>query len=156
MHFRMWIMIATAVACASAAPELAAANPAGPHALIKTYLESGTGGRTLQQGADFVRNVRIFCPRDVASCTLALSAIDQICNATGSSFEVTVTVDGTNVDGGQSEFASSASSCAGGAWANIYVVPPGPHFVKLYTNWSGPTGQATQGPWSVNYGVTVP
>lgn len=156
MHFRMGIMIATAVTCAFAAPECFAANPAGPHAIIKTYLESGAGGKALKNGPNIVRTTRTYCPLDAASCTLALSAMDEICNAAGSSFEVTVTVDGTEVDGGQSEFASSASNCGGGSWADMYVVSPGPHLVRLLTNWSGATGQEAQGPWSLNYEVTTP
>jgi len=148
MLFRVWPL----VICAFIAPELVDAK--GSHAIVKTYLESGSGGQSLQAGANLVRSVSVTCQKHYASCTLALSAMNEICvGSAGYSFETTVTVDGNAVDPGL--WMLEAGNCGGATWANNYVVSPGKHKVQLYTNWSGKPS-ATQGPWSIRYEVAVP
>jgi len=133
----------------------AAGNPAGPHIVLRTYLLSGSGGETLQQGNNLVSTVRVTCPRNEASCTLALSAMDQVCTS-DNGFSIYVTVDDNAVDPGIALFLSGPGTpCSGGSWADNYAVLPGSHDVKLYTVWGSAT-RVNQGPWSVNYTVTIP
>ena len=131
----------------------AAGTLAGPHFITKTYLASGSGGGTLQQGNNLVHTARVYCPRHETSCTLALSAMDEIC-ASNHAFYIYVTVDDNAVDPGI--FVSNPgpySPCPGGNWADNYAVGPGEHTVKLYTV---ALVSGVQGPWSANYTVTIP
>jgi hypothetical protein len=148
-------MCSALVLIAAASNANAAGNPAGPHIVLRTYLLSGSGGETLQQGNNLVSTVRVNCPRNEASCTLALSAMDEVCTS-DNGFGIYVTVDDNAVDPGISLFlAGPGTPCSGGSWSDSYAVLPGNHSVKLYTVWGGTTG-VNQGLWSVNYTVTIP
>lgn len=81
--------------------------------------------------------------------------MDEVCTS-DNGFSIYVTVDDNAVDPGIALFlAGTGTPCSGGSWANNYAVLPGTHYVKLYTVW-GPKAGVNQGPWSVNYTVTIP
>jgi|SRR5579862_3204737 len=130
------------------------------HKLVRTYLDSGNPGTAMVDGLNLVTATAVVCPKDDSTCTLALSAMDQVCGGgIGTPFQIIVTVDGTQVDAGEwvaNNAPSESSNCGGGSWADNYAVSTGKHQVELYTDWSVGTGGLTQGQWSINYAVTTP
>jgi hypothetical protein len=123
---------------------------AGSHKLVNLYLDAGNPGTTLNAGSNLVSTESVECPSKAKTCTLALSAMDQICGAGGSGadlFEISVTVDGTPVDGGEGVSMDTGIDtpppCMGGNWSDIATVTAGSHTIELFTT-------ITQG----NYGGT--
>lgn len=84
--------IAASVAAFGFLFPVAAANPAGPHFVLKTYIASGDPQTALVTGANVVNNARVDCPKDEATCTLDLRAMDEVCSADNFKWEITVEV----------------------------------------------------------------
>ena len=129
-------------------------NPAGPHTVIKTYLASGNPGTNLVLGTNVVSNVKTGCPHSYATCTLAMMAMDQVCEPNGDiPVSIQVTVDGKPVDGGVDMVP--IEECLTGTWIGDFSVSAGSHIIQLDTV-QNDQAYGTQGQWSVNYAVTVP
>jgi hypothetical protein len=122
------------------------------HSVLETYLASGAGGNELQVGNNLVGTVNVTCPKRAATCTLALNAMDELCN-TGGGAQIIVTVDGTVANNGQAGFNGIGSGCGGTTWQGSFTVEAGKHEVDLITD---SNIAQLQGPWSVSYTVMKP
>lgn len=153
------VAILACLAQAHSADEGSAAKKDGAHKLVKVYLGSGNPGTSIADGPNLVGTLEVACPKSEATCTLALSAMDEVCGGgIGTTFQIIVMVDGTQVDGGNwvANWGNTGNYCGGGDWSDVYGTTSGTHNVQLYTDWSAGTGGVTQGQWSANYAVTVP
>ena len=142
-----------AVSIAFFGADIAVANQVGPHTALRTYLDSGYPGTLLVSGNNIVSTIRVGCPRNEVTCTLALTAMDQVCNATNS-VTLQVTVDGTPVDSGLVVDHGVPETCYGSTWVGDSIVGPGAHMVQLLTIETPASGIQSQ--WAVNYTVTTP
>lgn len=133
------------------------ANGDGPHSVIKVYVASGDPGATLAAGTTVLHSSEVSCPKNLTSCTLALSAMDQICTIDGTinNFRVIVSVDSVNVDEGAGG-GTGYDPCDTRSWIGNVSVGPGRHKVVLSTDILISDPSATQQNWSVNYTVTTP
>jgi hypothetical protein len=135
-----------------------AAHATGARTVRHVYLDSGNPGTTLVAGDNIASTISVNCPNAHASCTLALTAMDQVCSSfDGGIFVITETVDGTPVDAGQYE-AQIYNICEGGNWQGIATVTSGAHTIRLdtYVPPDNFSNGVTQGQLSVSYTVTTP
>ena len=124
------------------------------HAVVKMYLASGDPGTVLVKGDNTIYITRVACPIQFATCTLALMAMDTVCDLGSETFTIIVKVDGVAVDNGES-FTGSYNYCTSGTWIGNFPVSQGRHKILLDTN-DNVSANAMQQQWSVNYTVTTP
>jgi hypothetical protein len=151
-------LLSVGVASLVASFSCVTAHATGAHTVRHVYLDSGNPGTTLVAGDNIASAISVNCPNAHASCTLALTAMDQVCSTfDGGIFVITVTVDGTPVDAGQFE-AQIYNTCQGGNWQGIATVTSGAHSIRLdtYVPPDNFANGVTQGQWSVSYTVTTP
>jgi len=134
---------------------------AGASQLVRMYLDNGNPGKALTVGTPYLVSAEtVTCPKNLVSCTLALSAMDQICGdhiPGGIFFKIILTLNDSPVAGGNMvPYFSFDHACGGGDWADNVSVGPGRYKVKMFTQYDYSDDAATQGPWAVNYTVATP
>jgi hypothetical protein len=136
----------------------ASAKSDGPHFVVKVYVASGDPDFAIGNGETVLHKSKVVCPKDVKSCTLVLSAMDQVCNpddvAGLNVFTVLVSVDSVNVGEGAGG-GTGDNPCDARGWMGNVAVGPGTHQVVLSTDVTDGEN-AWQHNWSVNYTVTTP
>lgn len=125
------------------------------HDIVKIYLASDNRRMSIHPGKHLVDSLSVQCPDNLPSCTLALSAMDQICGRlfNPATWQIVVEVDGAEVD--KLDQSSGQVFCSLGHWQGMYQVGPGPHNVQLFSDIGHNLG-VVQSNWAVNYTVTTP
>jgi hypothetical protein len=128
------------------------------HTVLKVFLDSGNPGTQLTQASTLINSTTVVCPTNLASCTISLLVMDNVCNNYGGEvfFKANVTVDGVSLDGNDYTGYVWGDTCGGGVWSSSYAVTPGRHNVQLFTAFQTAVPDMSQGLWSVSYTVTAP
>jgi hypothetical protein len=124
------------------------------HDIVKVYLASAQGGQRLEMRTIIDRS-EVDCPHTVTSCTLVLSAMDEVCASDIAPWQIIVFVNGAPVDRQPvwQPGNTKGRNCATGNWQGFVAVRPGRYFVDLAT---APQAEVQQSQWSATYTVTTP
>jgi hypothetical protein len=148
----------TALAVAAAVHGPAFASPqnllAGEHKVIGLYINSGNANqREIAGGVDTtVDEATISCPQ--ATCTLALSAMQEVEDGNGTSeWQIIALVDGQNV-GPQWQGMLPTNYYLTGNWQGKYVVAKGSHTVTFQIFGEAPDFLLDS--WSDSVTITTP
>ncbi|HEX4159180.1 MAG TPA: hypothetical protein VHY79_11945 [Rhizomicrobium sp.] len=128
--------------------------PAAEHKMIASFVDSGNPQSQLSAGANVIEIGTVTCPKSESSCTLILSAMDQVAfPASATQWAIQMLVDGAYADSSPVQDILPANGIDVGSWMGDYPVAPGKHTITFQTYVEVP---ALQAQWSVNYTVAKP